>query len=491
MRILVWVTIALLSATAQAQDNINDGLPRPSIPLSSAGDLDRLGKAYGDLSTSLQQQASRILSRMQKQEVELQQQLSSIDHTEKVIYDASLQQYQQLQEKLKSAVNLVNRNPLKEYIPSLDSLQTALRFLQQPGQFNIPTTQLSKIQQLSGQITSFETRLQQANEINAFLQARKDQLQAQLEKYKMTGQLTRWNKQLYYYQQTIGEYKELLHNKDKLAAKTMAIVENTPGFSRFMQKNSYLSMLFRAPGSNSDSATGQGLPGLQTKEQVNALVTARLGPGSNFAAAATSGDNSHGNSLSGSMAQAQEQMNAWKDKILQSGGGGSAATVPDFQPNSQHSKTFLRRLQLGFDIQSQQSSQWIPSLSTLGLNLGYKLNDKSTVGIGGAYIIGWGQPFNHISLSSQGASLRSFIDWKWKGTWWICGGYEANYFNAFAQLSQLYNISAWQQSALVGLLKQYKAGRRTANIQLLFDMLYRQHIPQSQPVVFRFGYSLN
>jgi len=151
----------------------------------------------------------------------------------------------------------------------------------------------------------------------------------------------------------------------------------------------------------------------------------------------------------------------------------------------------LQRIQLGFDMQTQNSSYYVPALSTVALSAGYKLNSRSTVGIGVGYILGWGQPFEHIALSSQGASLRSFLDWKIKGSLWLSGGMEMNYLNAFTALSQLRSVSAWQSSALIGLMKQYKAGSRNGNIQLLFDALYRQHIPQTQPLIFRVGYTLN
>jgi hypothetical protein len=39
-------------------------------------------------------------------------------------------------------------------------------------------------------------------------------------------------------------------------------------------------------------------------------------------------------------------------------------------------------------------------------------------------------------------------------------------------------------------MKQFNVGKHSGNIQLLYDFLADQEIPQGQPLVFRFGYSL-
>jgi hypothetical protein len=227
---------------------------------------------------------------------------------------------------------------------------------------------------------------------------------------------------------------------------------------------------------------------------MTALVQAKLGKNADIstALAASGSDNaSSGNPLAGGMQQAQQRLTQWKSKLAQYGGSSSSDPMPDFGPNTQHNKTFLQRLQLGWDLQTQSSGYYIPAISTIGLSVGYKLSAKSVVGIGAGYIVGWGQPFNHIAMSSQGASLHSFLNWKMKGSFWASGGLEMNYLNAFTGIDQLRSFSAWQSSALLGIMKQYKAGHRSGNLQLLFDALYKKHVPQSQPVIFRVGYTLN
>ena len=91
------------------------------------------------------------------------------------------------------------------------------------------------------------------------------------------------------------------------------------------------------------------------------------------------------------------------------------------------------------------------------------------------------------------ASANPVIDWKIKGSFWISGGYEQNYKEAFKSIDQLRDYSAWQTSGLIGISKvvsvKSKIFKKT-KVQLLWDFLSYQQIPQSQPFVFRIGYAL-
>jgi len=59
----------------------------------------------------------------------------------------------------------------------------------------------------------------------------------------------------------------------------------------------------------------------------------------------------------------------------------------------------------------------------------------------------------------------------------------------FRNLQSIANLDIWQKSALIGLSKQLRVSKnKKSNIQLLFDALYKQHIPPSSPVIFRMGY---
>src|SRR5207237_1413894 len=115
-----------------------------------------------------------------------------------------------------------------------------------------------------------------------------------------------------------------------------------------------------------------------------------------------------------------------------------------------------------------------------------------------SYKLGWGRGWNDIRLTQEGAGLRSYIDWKIKGSFWISGGYEMNYKSQLRdfRISSPFGGgrvgAAWQQSGLIGLSKvidvRSKFFKKT-KVQLLWDFLSYQQFPRTQPVIFRVGYS--
>ena len=489
MQIWPWLCLALLAHRASAQTLSSDTGVAPSINAKTLQDVRKLTSQAEKMTADIQQQSNQLLTNLQKKELSLQKEIQSKDSAAASTTNAALQQYTAWKNKI-NAVN-TTLTPLKAYVPRLDSLQTALRFLTAgPSAGNLSITQLNNLQTLSTKLNALSGKLQQASEIGSFLSQRQAALQQELSRFGMTGKLLNFKKQVYYYKAQAAQYKTLLNNPSQLSGRVLGLVQNQPSFQKFFQQNSYLSSLFRMPG-GSAAAAGKPVPGLQTRASTDKLLQSKLGKTANISTALSSSGNNADNPLGGSMQQAQSQLDTWKQKIIGAGGGSSAAQMPDFSPNPQHNKTFLQRIQLGFDMQTQSSSYYVPAISTIALSAGYKLNSRSLVGIGAGYIVGWGQPFDHIALSSQGASLRSFLNWKIKGSYWLSGGMEMNYLNAFTSLSHLRSFQAWQSSALIGFMKQYKAGSRNGNIQLLYDALYREHSPQTQPLIFRVGYSLN
>jgi hypothetical protein len=85
-------------------------------------------------------------------------------------------------------------------------------------------------------------------------------------------------------------------------------------------------------------------------------------------------------------------------------------------------------------------------------------------------------------------ALEAYIDWKLKGSFWISGGYEQNYKTQITSIDQLYDISAWQQSGLIGISKvvsvKSKMFKKT-KIQLLWDFLSYQQIPRTHPITIQ------
>ena len=453
--------------------------------------LHAVNDKYSKLTVAVNKQTTKLLDRMQRREDRLHKKLQGIDSSKvEQVFANSQAKYQQLQAQLQSPINPNIPNPLRDYLPGVDSIQTAFRFLNQAG---LSTDKLQQIQGICTQIQQLQGSLQQANDVQVFLKDREQQLQSQLSQYNFGGQLLGMNKQLYYYQQQIAQYKALLHDPQKLEETVLSALSNVPAFQNFFQHNSYLSQLFGFPANYGSPAS---LAGLQTRASIQQLISQRIGnaslPGAIGGANAQSFTQQQMQNVQGQLSQIQNNV-ANLAGINGSGGGGSSDLVmPEFKPNTQKTKPFLKRLEYGFNIQTTQATDFAPSYSDLALTLGYKFNDKASMGVGVSYKLGLGRPVNHIRFTNEGVGFRTYIDIKAKGSWWLTGGMEYNYMQSFIKLSDLSdNITAWQKSALLGVTKKYKIGKnKEGNLQLLYDFLYRQHLPVSQPLIFRVGYSL-
>jgi hypothetical protein len=266
----------------------------------------------------------------------------------------------------------------------------------------------------------------------------------------------------------------MLNDPEKLEREAVTILSKVPAYEDFLAKNSLLASLFQLPAGY---GSGASLQGLQTQNQVQQLLQQQVG-------------GAGASAIQGQLQAAQSQVTSMQNAVGKFGAGGQDLDMPDFKPNTRKTRTFLKRIEYGANVQFARSAYDFPATGNLGLSLGYKINDKSTAGIGLAYSLGLGTGWNNVAFSSQGLGLRSFMDWKIKKTWYVTGGYELNYMTEFNKIADLQNRSDWQPSALIGIEKKYKVSSKlTGNIQLLFDALYKQEIPQGQMFKFRVGYN--
>jgi hypothetical protein len=251
-----------------------------------------------------------------------------------------------------------------------------------------------------------------------------------------------------------------------------------------MSRNSFLASLFAAPpGGSGAGALPVNLGNLQTRSQVQSLIQQQISVGGPSAQAA----------VQQQMQAAQGQLQSLQQQASRFTAAGSTSDMdlpPGFQPNTQKTKTFLKRLEYGANVQFARAAYDFPATANLGLTLGYKINDKSTIGAGLAYAAGMGTDWSHIQFSNQSIGLRSYMDWKIKKSYYVIGGYEENYMTSFSSIADLRNRSAWQPSALIGLERKYKiSSKLQGNVQLLYDALYAREVPRGQAIKIRVGYN--
>jgi hypothetical protein len=424
----------------------------------------------GIIEKKLDGKTRKTLARFHKQQNKLRKKLYKIDSV------AANNIFSTAEGRLSNFENnLESPKKFTQYIPFLDTLKTSLKFL------NENKAALSRVKDMNGRlneslskINGLESQLQKAEEVKQFLRQQRQFLKDELSRFGFAKALKNLNKQVYYYSEQIKEYKETIRDKRKAERKAVELLSKTKVFQDFMRKNSMLASLFRMPVDDPNDPTYlQSLSGLQTRVQVNQLIQQQVAAG---------GPNAL-QQVRNNIMEAQSQLQNLKEKMMKAGGGGSSDDdIPEFKPNSQKTKSFLKRVEVGANMQSQKTNVFLPVTSDVGLSLGYKLNDKSLLGVGASYKIGWGKNIRQISITHQGAGLRSFVDYKLKKSLWISGGYEMNYRSAFNDIEQLKDLNAWQQSGLIGISKKLSVNAKffkATKVQLLWDFLSYQQVPRT------------
>lgn len=460
-----------------------------SLPDKLFGALD---KKTSFIEQKLNKQTEKYLNKLQKQENKLRKKLYRKDSAlAKQLFDGANEKYEQL----KNTTGNVSKYA-SVYSGHLDSLTTALHFLNSGGLPNSALSDLTgnaELQKTLDQYKGLQQKLNASEQIRKQLLARQQLLKEQFQRLGTMKQLKQFRKQVYYYQQQVKEYKELFENPGKLEAKLMEAVMKLPQFKDFFAKNSMLGSLFALPGSSSPSfggGQGGGLAGLQTRAMINQSLIDRFGSGPNVT-----------QMLQQNVQSAQGQLNELKNKVssLKTGSYGNGDLTPGlspggeggFKPNAQKTKSFLQRLEYGANVQSQKARYFFPVTSDIGLSLGYRLNDKSVIGIGASYKLGWGSSWNNIRITHQGVGLRSYVDWKIKGSFYVSAGYEQNHRAMINSIDQLRDYSSWQTSGLIGVSKKYSLGKKMkGEMKLLWDFMSYRQVPKTQAILFRIGYSL-
>jgi CII-binding regulator of phage lambda lysogenization HflD len=427
------------------------------------------------LEEKIERQSQKSLQKLAKREKRLMKKLARIDSV------AANQLFGNIDSSYANLDTHITDAPLngvqKFYGGHQDSMRTALNFLQSNNILSQSASTQQQLKHVLGKYSELQNRFTQAKDVGSALRDRQEFLKSKLESFGLTKEYRKFQQQVYYYRAQMDEYRQMWEDPRKLEAKLMQVVSKLPAFQKFFNQHSELAGLFRLP--SGDNAVAN-LQGLQTREQVMNELHQRFGRGAEF-------DQTVGQS----MMNAEGQLDKIKNKVNQLGSANSDMDMPDFKPNQQKTKSFLQRLEFGSNFQSTKSNSFFPVTTDLGLSVGYKLNVKSTAGIGGSYKFGLGNDFRHIAFSNQGIGFRTFLDYKIKGNFWLSGGGEWNYRSSFKDLSILKDLTPWQQSLLLGVMKKFTIGKRMkAQMQLSFDFLYKQQRPQTQPIIFRYGYAL-
>lgn len=475
--------------------------------------LSRIGKKASNLNARLTSQTESYLSKMARREERMRQKLERVDSAGAAsLFGNSAQRYAALEQRIRTDTGSKGKLYSGTYPAYLDSLQGSVSFLKQNPALvggsgagaTDGTRAMTQLQGANSELQTLQARMGDADAAKAFLQQRKQQIGAYIAQHAgMSGLLGReyagMNQGVYYYSQQLREYEEQWTSPEALEQKTLAALNRVPAFQTFMKENSMLGGLFHVPAGY---GSPQGLSGLQTRDQVAALVQGQAG-GMAAAGAGGSGGIGAGGAtdaaggggmaaLQSKLQNAQSQLDNYKSKLGALGAGNGNMDMPDFKPNDQKTKTFWKRLEYGADFQTTHNNYYFPLVTDLGLSLGYKLGHNNVIGVGASYKLGWGSGIQHIAFSSQGVGLRSFLQIRIKGSFSATGGFEYNYTTPFTEFQQLKQLQYWTTVGLIGVSKTVSLKNRVfkkTSVSLLWDFLSYQSVPKTQPILFRIGYT--
>ncbi len=446
------------------------------------GFYNKVEKKYASINKNLTKKTGKYLKNLKREERKFYKKLSGIDSGSAKFAQSSSDAYEKFTTRLTTKSEKLQKVNLDEYSARIDTLSTSLSFLNQ-----YPDLQ-EKIKLPSESLEKLKANLNETSQVQAFIGERRQLMKEALAKYThlprgLQKQYEKINKTAYYYKAQVQEYKNMLKDPQKIEATTIKLLNKIPAFQSFMQQNSQLASLFALP---QNYGTAASLSGLQTRSSVQQMIQTRISAGGPGAM----------QQVQQNLSQAHAEINKLKDKLDKLGESDGDPDMPDFVPNNQKTKSLFKRMEYGFDVDFGKNNSLMPGTAKVAVSLGYKLSDKFVMGAGLGYSLGLGS-IQHISLSHQGVSLRSFMDWKPFGngksgflsSLWISGGYEMNHNAGFKNIEQLKNYNAWQRSALLGISKKYKISKKVrGEMKLLYDFLHREHLPVSRAVVWRVGY---
>ncbi len=468
------LTILVFYSHAQLDSSI-DALQK--IPIKYVNAIDNKIDKYSDRITG---KTEKTLAKLSKWENKIKGILDQVSpETSQRLFGTNQATFSTLLKKIQEGKTIAvgYKSKYNEY---RDKLTTSIKYLEDQKE-KLDKDFIQPVNKAKKKLESLEQDIANTEAVEVFIKERKKQLISEAAKYLGKSKyLAKIDKEAYYYVETLRNYKELFSDKKKAEEVAFKILNKIPAFKNFVQQNSMLASLFRMPGGGT-AMSPESMAGLQTRASVNALIQERIASG---------GPNAR-ELMSQNLQQAQAEMNKLKQKVIQAGGSSSETSMPSFKPNNQKSKTFLQRLEYGSNFQFAKQNSLVPTTADIALSVGYKLNDKSIIGIGASYKMGMGS-LRRLSISHQGIGIRSFVDWRLKKQFFVSGGFELNYNAQFKKLTQLQTYNDWQQSGLVGITKKINVRTKFfkgTSVQLLYDVLYRQHNPVSQPVLFRMGYS--
>src|ERR1700722_15669033 len=262
--------LAVTASFAQSGDSALNKVT--SFPMRLFGHIQ---SKTASLNQQLSQQTQKYLQKLQQQEQRLKKKIFSIDsNAAKKLFANSSQQYATLLQKLQTDTGSSHQKVTGTYQPHMDSLQTALAFLQknqsalsQPassvttltgGSAAALTTKVganlspevqAKLQASISQLQALQAKMQDAAQIKGFMAQRKQQIGQYITQHASLQNVlgkpyAQMQQNMYYYSAQMKQYQAMANSPDQIEQKALAMLSRLPAFQGYMKTNSQLSSLF-------------------------------------------------------------------------------------------------------------------------------------------------------------------------------------------------------------------------------------------------------
>ncbi len=453
----------------------------------------RAGQRYLDLNIRslerynrrLEGTQQRLLKRLKRKEGKLASRLQTGD-------SATCERYQNQETP---SYDSISRLPANDPSQTTDSTghrtHTGVDSLKRVLQFTHPEGSPEKLAYES-RLGKLDRELSHRERINELIQKRGRSLKkvASGSAGKIPG-FKGMEKQVYYGREKMKTYKRISEEPSHAEEVALEYLQGTEGFDRAMQQNKGSAPVMG--GSGMLTATDMSAAGIQTKEQVNGILTEQLGA----------------TNISKTQEHMGKQLQDWQKKYNESAGRARegrnsvlqlrSIDKPSFKVNPMRGLPFWQRIEKQYTLNTFRASAERPARVEAGAMAGFKHTPRLSYGAGLAGSLGMGQGWQQLRFSFEGIGLRTYVAWQWQYGIGAYAGYERMYGRRMfgddrtqdggTVPSAVRATPLYTESILIGLTKSYKLTREwNGSVQLLYDVWWRENGLRS-PLVFRLNYN--
>jgi len=276
--------------------------------------------------------------------------------------------------------------------------------------------------------------------------------------------LDKMEKERYYYSAQINEYRKTLRDPSNLDDKLMIGLRSDPRFKDF------LATL---------TAKSQNPEKMQPRRLVQQLMQSQAAVIDPEAAKLLRDAQSKGNDLLGNLS----------NQTASFGNMDNAAQIPNFTPNPYKTKSLWQRIDVGFILQFDNRTLFLPSTGVAGAQVSFNFDPKFNVGALANFRFDMGE-IKNIQFSHVGAGYGAFANYKVLKALGLQAGYERNQRAEMEMNENRYPV-AWTSSVLAGLTWEYGIGKKAkASVGVFYDFLHKQHTPVTNAILWRMGWKM-